>query len=83
MSDRTRFEINLNETPRDRRFAEWIDWQINQGRNVAEIIKNIMDEMITGRSSLTGRPITYDGDMPMRPAPGSDDPIAQKLLAMD
>ncbi len=79
--ERTRFEINLNDTPRDRRLAEWIDWQITQGRNVAELIKNVMDEMITGKSSLTGRAIVYQGDMPVMPS-DPDDPIAQRLMAM-
>lgn len=79
MSDRTRFEINLNETAaRDRRIAEWIDWQMSEGRNVAELIKNVLDEIITGRSALTGRQISYDGDMPVRPDAG-DDLLAQKL----
>lgn len=76
---RSRFELNLNETPRDRRFAEWIDWQIREGRNASELIKNIIDEAITGRSSLTGRPMVYQGDVPVMPA-DPDDPIAVALL---
>lgn len=81
MNTRSRFEINLNETARDRRLAEWIDWQMSEGRNVAELIKNILDEVISGKSSLTGRSITYQGDMPINPDDPAD-PIALKLLAM-
>lgn len=81
MQVRSRFELFFNDTPRDRRLAEWVDWQLGEGRNVSELIKNIMDEMITGKSSLTGRAITYPGDMPLMPD-DPDDPIAQKLRAM-
>jgi hypothetical protein len=52
-----RFEFKLDDGPRDRRIADWIAVHMAQHRNVSEIVKNMIDEVITGHSSITGKAI--------------------------
>lgn len=66
-SDRTRYEFKFDGRPRDRRVAAWIDKQIKEGRDAKEIICNILDEIITGKSSITGKPIEYQGEVATSP----------------
>lgn len=82
MSERDRYELRLGENPRDRRLAEWIDWQQSEGRNAAEIIKNVLDEVITGRSALTGRELTYQGEVTGL-LPDADNPVHNALLKFE
>lgn len=66
-SSRTRFEFKFGPKARDRRVAAWIDKHINEGRDAKEIIFNILDEIITGKSSITGKPIEYQGEVDISP----------------
>lgn len=81
MEDRTRFELTFGEGPRDRRVADWIDMQLEQGRSPGELIKNLIDEIITGTSSLTGKALSFDSGYTRRPI-SQDDPVADRLRAM-
>jgi hypothetical protein len=83
-SNRKRFEFKLNELPRDRRVAAWIDWQQGEGRDASEMIKNLIDEVITGQSCLTGRNIVYQGEVnPILPSPSDDNEVAEALLKIE
>lgn len=84
-SDRTRFGFRMGDTPRDRRIAAWIDWQITEGRDASEMILNLLDETITGRSALTGRVMVYQGEV-ANLIPGADDrsdPTIQAFMEME
>ncbi len=47
--------LRLGQGYRDRVIAAWIDGQIAQGFDASNQIKDILYEMITGVSSITGR----------------------------
>lgn len=79
-SNRDRLGLRLTSSKRDRRIATWIQWQIDEGRDVSEMIKNFLDEIITGKSCLTGQPLVYQGEVaPILPS-SEDDPAARALL---
>ena len=79
-SSRERFEMRLDRRPRDRRIAEWIDLCQAEGRDAGELIKNILDEIITGHSSITGRPIVGQAEtLDQSQGPAETDAVAQAL----
>ncbi len=76
----SRFEFRLTDSKRDKRIAAWLGWLLDEGHNASEAVKLLIDEAITGRSSGTGRPIQYQGDVPMiKP----DDPVADAIGSFD
>lgn len=78
---RLRFEMRFSaDNDRDMLLARWIAWQQEQGRNATEMIKNVLEEVITGQSCITGRPITYQGDVEqVRPPVDADNTVANAL----
>jgi hypothetical protein len=56
--------------------AEWIDKEIVRGHNVSEQMKDALYELITGNSSITGRPIQQ---APALCAGDGRDPMLAKL----
>ena len=81
---RTRFELRLGQNEKDRLIANWIDGQQAKGFDVSRQVKNILYEVITGTSSLTGQPITEQQAVaPTGPPADLDDPIINKLAAFE
>jgi len=78
---RVRFEITFaSDSERDVMLADWIKRQRKKGRNPTEMIKMILEEVISGQSSITGRPIVYQGDVDaVRLPPEEDDETANAL----
>ncbi len=56
-SDRDQYNLPLCGSHRDRIVAAWIDQQMTFGAVVSDRIKDALYELITGNSSITGRPI--------------------------
>ena len=80
---RTRFELRLGQNKKDRLIADWMDEQQAKGFDVSRQVKNILYEIITGTSSLTGQPIAeHQAVAPAAPA-DLDDPIVSKLAAFE
>ena len=80
---RSRFEIRLGKSKKDRLIADWIDKQQAKGFDVSRQVKDLLYEVITGTSSLTGQPIgEYQAVAPAAPA-DLDDPIVSKLAAFE
>jgi hypothetical protein len=78
-----RYEFRLSNSPRDRRIAAWIEYQKEEGRNPAELIKNLLDEAITGKSYLTGKPIQYQGDIEHLVPDNPDNPVMKMFLGIE
>lgn len=55
VSDRDQFNLRLGKGYRDRVIAAWIDGQIARDFDVSNQMKDLLYEMITGLSSITGR----------------------------
>lgn len=55
--ERNRFGLRLTESERDRIIADWIDDQINRGFDVSQQIKDILYQLITGRSVINNQPL--------------------------
>jgi hypothetical protein len=78
---RLRFEMRFSpESGRDMRLAQWIAWQQSEGRNATELIKMILEEVVTGQSCITGRPITYQGDVEKVQMPVDEDNTVANAL---
>jgi|GEM_PF-6599255 len=54
---RNRFGLRLTNSQRDQEIAKWIDEQTAKGFDVSAQIKDILYEVITGRSAITGQPV--------------------------
>jgi hypothetical protein len=81
-SDRGQFNLRLGQSHRDRIIAAWLDRQIAQGFDASQQIKDMLYEVITGVSALTGRPLALS----MPPEPRGDplqDPLLQKLASFE
>jgi hypothetical protein len=81
-SQRGRFELRFGKSERDRLIADWIDEQQDRGFDVSRQVKDILFEVITGTSSLTGQPLSTGEARPAAPA-DLDDPIVGKLAAFE
>lgn len=55
--ERNRFGLRLTESERDRIIADWIDDQIKRGFDVSQQIKDILYQLITGRSVINNQPL--------------------------
>jgi hypothetical protein len=55
--ERSRFGLRLTESERDRIIADWIDDQINRGFDVSQQVKDILYQLITGRSVINNQPL--------------------------
>jgi len=55
--NRDRFGLRLTGSERDRTIARWIDEQLAKGFDVSAQIKDILYEVITGTSAITGKAV--------------------------
>jgi len=59
-NNRHRFGLRLTDSERDRVIANWIDDQIKRGFDVSQQIKDILYQLITGRSVINDKPLNID-----------------------
>lgn len=81
---RDRFALRLTDSERDRVIAHWIDRQMARGFDVSAQIKDILYEVITGTSALTGQALSGraaepTGEIEELSRYDPDDPVIQKF----